>query len=73
MGDIQKSVRLFNDALSLALTKLDGLSFEERRRVTARLSEVVRASIRAGLEDAAAIATAAVETAHKKREPSTTT
>jgi hypothetical protein len=61
MADIQKSIRLFNEALPLALAKLDDISIEDRRRISSRLSEVVRTSIRAGLEDPAAIATAAVE------------
>jgi hypothetical protein len=61
MAEIQKSIRLFNEALPKAWAKLEGVSLEERARVGARLSEVVRTSVKAGLEDADAIATAVVE------------
>lgn len=61
MADIQKSIRLFNEALPLVLSKADHLNVEERHRIILRLSEVVRASIRAGLEDSAAIADAVTE------------
>jgi hypothetical protein len=63
VADIQKSIRLFNEALPLAWAKLEGLSANELRRVGARLSELVRTSVRAGLEDPASIAAAAVEAA----------
>jgi hypothetical protein len=65
MTDIRKSVQLFNEALPLAWSKMEGVPLDQRVLVGRRLSELVRSSIRAGLEDPAAI----VEAVLKQMKP----
>jgi hypothetical protein len=66
-SSITQQIVLFNTALKLASEKIDFVAPERRSQTAVELASVIRACIRAGEQDATAIAAAAVAEIRRRR------